>query len=139
MKSKKLRTKAVTGAVTKADTGALIVDKDKVKAAYSKEVVSLEILKVPATAEISTVGEAEEYYNERVNHKMYLVDDLVEKYVIRLSYTDKKQELKSVDPEHIGEADEFELGETIQEILRENLFPVIKSNFPQKPKEVADV
>ncbi len=120
MKTMKLRTKAIK-------------DKTKIKAAYNNDIVSLEILKVPATAEIKTVEEANEYYNERVNHKMYVIDDLVDNYIIRLSYTDKKQELKSVDPEHIEEADEYELSETIQEILRENLFPVIESNFPQKP------
>ncbi len=120
----RLKTKALTPTKTPGP------DKEKTKAAYNQDIVSLEILKVPATLDLKTVEEAEEYYNARVQTKMYLTDDLVDNYIIRLSYTDKKQELKSVDPEHIEEADEYELSETIQDILRENLFPVIKSNFP---------
>lgn len=129
-KTSKLRSKAVEKPV---------VDKTKVKAAYNNDIVSLEILKVPATAELKTQEEAQAYYDERVNHRMYLVDDLEDNYIIRLSYTEKKQELKSVDPDHLQDADQFELSETIQEILRENLFPVIESNFPQQPKEATDV
>ncbi len=126
-KTSKLRTKAATKKIA--------VDKERVKAAYNNDIVSLEIMRVPATAELKTTEEAEAYYSERVNHKMYLINDLEDNYIIRLSYTEKKQELKSVDPDHIEEGDQYELSETIQEILRENLFPVIESNFPKQEKE----
>jgi hypothetical protein len=106
------------------------VSKEKVKAAYKRDLVSLEILKVNKT--IDTVEEAEKFYDERVQHKIYLVDDLAEPYLIRMSYTEKKQEIRSVDPDLIEEGDRYELSETIQDILKENLFPIIKSNFPQK-------
>ncbi len=125
-KTSKLRTKA------KEATKKLTVNKERARAAYNNDIVSLEIMRVPATADLKTTEEAEAYYNERVNHKMYLVDDLEDNYIIRLSYTEKKQELKSVDPEHLQDADQYELSETIQEILRENLFPVIESNFPKE-------
>ncbi len=134
MKSNRLRDKTI---VEKEATlpGSITVDKEKVKKAYSNDIVSLEIMRVPATANLKTTDEAEAYYNERVNHKMYLIDDLDDNYIIRLSYTEKKQELKSVDPDHLQDADQYELSETIQEILRENLFPVIESNFPKQEKE----
>jgi xanthine phosphoribosyltransferase len=70
--------------------------KEKVKAVYNNDLVSLEILKVKKT--MHTPEEAEEYYNDRVKTKYYVIDDLDENYIIRLSYTEKKKELKSVDP-----------------------------------------
>ncbi len=108
------------------------VDKEKVKAAYHNDVVSLEVLQIPNDVELKTIEEAEDYYAERVKHKMYLITDTQENYIIRLTYTEKKKELKSIDPDHMCEADEFEISETIQDILRENLFPIIESNFPQR-------
>ncbi len=123
-KISKLRTKAVDAPSQ--------VDKEKVKAAYNNDIVSLEVMKIPATVNLKTTEEAEIYYNERVNHRMYLVDDLENDYIIRLSYTEKKQELHSIDPDHLEDGDQYELSETIQDILRENLFPVIESNFPTK-------
>ncbi len=108
----------------------LVVDKDKVKAAYNKDIISLEIIKTPE--HFKTVEEAEEYYQARVEHRTYLIDDLDTPYMVRLSFTEKKKEISSVDPEHLPEQDEFELSESIQDILRENLFPVIKSNFPEQ-------
>lgn len=117
-------------AATKEAKG-LKIDKDKVKAAFQNDIISLEIMKTKE--KLATPEEAEKYYNDRVQHKVYLIDDLEENYVIRLSFTEKKKELSSVDPEHIEEGDQFELSESIQEILRENLFPVIKSNFPAAP------
>jgi hypothetical protein len=58
--------------------------------------------------------------------------------MVRLSYTENKSTLKSVDPEFIDDIDKFELSESIQDILRENGFPVIESNFPQVGSEVED-
>lgn len=106
------------------------VDKEKVKAAYTRGLVSLEILK--PKKHLRDTKEAEEYYDELVHHKMYLVDDLTEQYIVRLSYTDKKNKLNNVDPDQIPEIDQYEISETIQDILRENMFPVVKSNFPEK-------
>jgi hypothetical protein len=42
--------------------------------------------------------------------------------------------LRSVDPDRLDDMDAFELGESIQEILKENGFPVIKSEFPDMPE-----
>ncbi len=123
-KPTKLRTKAVEK--------ELKVNREKVKAAYNNDIISLEIIKTKE--KLTTPEEAEAYYEERVQHKLYLIDDLGENYIIRLSFTEKKQELSSVDPEHIEEGDQYELSESIQDILRENLFPVIKSNFIPKPQ-----
>ncbi len=120
----KLRTKAVKEAEKE-----LKVNREKVKAAYNQDVISLEIIKTKEKLE--TPEEAEAYYEERVQHKIYLIDDLSENYIVRFSFTEKKQELQTVDPDHIPEGDQYELSESIQDILRENMFPVIDSNFPQ--------
>ena len=106
-------------------------DKDKVKDIYKKGLVSLEVLKLKDMPE--TVEEAEEIYNEIVKYKTYLIDDLNEPYVIRLAYTENKSKLKSIDPNRLDDMDAYELGESIQEILKENGFPVIKSEFPEMP------
>lgn len=109
-----------------------VVDKEKVKDAYTKGIVSLEIIKLkeqPASLE-----EAEKIYDKTVKVKTYLVDDLSDPYMVRLAYTENKAKLRSVDPDHMDEIDHFEMSETIQEILKENNFPVIKSEFPEKPK-----
>jgi len=106
------------------------VNKEKVKAAYKKDLVSLEILQVPQNFKDET--EAEDYYNATVKHKYYIIDDLSKPYLIRLSYSENKKEIRSIDPEFIPEGDQYELSESVQDILRENMFPVIKSDFPQK-------
>lgn len=109
------------------------VDKEKVKDAYTKGLVSLEVIKLKERPE--TTEEAEALYDKIVKHKTYLVDDLPDPYIIRLSYTENKSKLRSIDPDHMDEADQFEISESIQDILRENNFPVIKSKFPDKDKE----
>jgi hypothetical protein len=106
------------------------IDKEKNKEVYRKDIVSLEILKTKET--FDSVEEAEKYYNDRVQHYTYIPDDLSSNYIIRISVTEKKKELRSVDPDHIPEIDQYELSETIQDILREHRMPIIKSNFPQK-------
>ncbi len=94
--------------------------------------VSLEILKL--AKDVEDINEAEELYSEVVKHKTFLVDDLKDPYVIRLSYTEKKNRLKSVDPEFLDDMEKFEISESIQEILRNEGFPVIESNFPKEEK-----
>ena len=106
------------------------VDKEKVKAAYTRDLISLEILRTKK--HFDSPEEAEKYYDKKVKHKTYIVDDLTQPYIIRIAYTESKKDIRSVDPEYIDEGDQYELSETIQDILRENMFPVIKSNFPQK-------
>lgn len=110
----------------------MAVDKEKVKAVYTKGLVSLEVIKLKDTPE--DLNEAEALYDDIVKHKTYLIEDLNEPYLIRLSYTENKAKLKSVDPEYLEEMDKFEISESIQEILKENDFPVIKSEFPDKPE-----
>ena len=107
-------------------------EKEKVKGVYNKGLVSLEILKVPR--EVTDIQAAEELYNETVKTKTFLIDDLPNTYVIRLAYTEKKNKLRSVDPEFLEEGEKFEISESIQEILKDEGFPVIDSNFPQKPE-----
>jgi hypothetical protein len=104
------------------------IEKDEVTEKYMKGLVSLEILKVPK--EISTVEEAEKLYDDLVETKSYLIDDLSRPYLIRIAYTTNKSKLRSTDPDSIIDADLYELSESIQEISKENNFPVIKSNFP---------
>jgi hypothetical protein len=106
------------------------IDKEKIKAVYKRDLISLEILKTKKA--LKNIEEAEEYYNDRVQHKFYIIDDLDSNYIIRISTSEAKKELRSVDPDHIPEIDQFELSESIQDILKENLFPVIKSQFPKK-------
>ena len=115
----------------------LKVNKEKTKAIYTKGLVSLEVIKLKEMPE--NVTEAEELYDSIVKHKTYLIDDLQEPYIIRLSYTENKSKLRSVDPEFIDDADKYELSESIQEILKENDFPVIKSEFPEKPSGIPEV
>jgi len=102
----------------------------KLKDALTKSLVSLEILKLKEMP--ASVEEAEELYEELVKTKTYLINDLDSPYVIRIAYTENKSKLKSVDPEFIDDIDKFELSESIQEILEENGFPVIKSDFPEE-------
>jgi hypothetical protein len=108
--------------------------KEKVKDVYNKGLVSLEILKL--NKKIKTLEEAEKLYEETVETKTFLIDDLTsgEPYAIRLAYTTKKKNLKSVDPEFLDDSDKFELSESIQDILRNEGFPVIESNFPEAPE-----
>lgn len=106
------------------------INKEKAKKIYTHGLVSLEVLelaKMPANEE-----QAEEIYQSIVKHKTYIVDDLSKPYLIRIAYTENKSALKSVDPEYLDEGDQYEISETIQDILRENDFPVIKSDFPNK-------
>jgi hypothetical protein len=108
------------------------VDKEKVKNVYTRGLVSLEVIKLKEAP--ADVQEAEELYDEIVKHKTYLVDDLTDPYLIRLSYTENKSKLRSIDPNALDDIDAFELGESVQEILKENGFPVIKSEFPEAPE-----
>jgi len=109
------------------------VDKEKVKTVFNKGLVSLEILKL--SKEVKSVEDAEKVYDEMVKHKTFLIDDLPSPYVIRLAYTEKKNKLRSVDPEFLGDLEKFEISESIQEILKAEGFPVIDSNFPQPEDE----
>ena len=105
---------------------------ESAKNVYKKGVVSLEIIKLKDMP--SSVEDAEKLYDEIVKSKTYLIDDLSQPYMVRLSYTENKSALRSVDPEHLNEGDQFELSESIQDILTENGFPVIKSDFPDAEK-----
>jgi len=109
------------------------VDKEKAKLAFTRGLVSLEVLKLKDMP--SSIEEAEELYDKIVKYKTYLVDDLSQPYLIRLAYTENKTRLNSVDPMTLDEGDQFELSESIQDILRENKFAVNKSEFPERPSE----
>jgi len=108
------------------------VDKEKVKKAYTRGLVSLEVLKLKEMPK--SIEEAEELYDGIVKYKTYLIDDLSQPYIIRLAYTENKSKLNSVDPMTLNEGDQYELSESIQDILRENDFPINKSEFPEQPE-----
>ncbi len=108
--------------------------REKAKDIFNKGLVSLEILKLGKP--VDNVEEADALYDDIVKHKTYIVDDVSDPYLIRVAWTEKKKELKSVDPEFLDDIDKFEIAETIQDILREQGFPVINSNFPEAPKDV---
>jgi len=103
--------------------------KEKVKNIFTKGLVSLEILKLNKKPD--TVEEAESLYDEIVKHKTFLIDDIEEPLVIRLSYTENKKSLSSVDPNFLSDMVRYEVSESIQDILRNEGFPIIESNFPQ--------
>ena len=109
------------------------VDKEKVKLAYTRQIIGLEILKLKDMPE--TVEEAEEFYNTVVKTKTYLVDDVASgtPYIIRAAYTENKSKLMTVDPDHLDESDVFEIQESIQDIYRELKLPIIKSQFTENP------
>lgn len=98
----------------------------------NKSLVTLEVLKMPD--ELDTIEEIEEYYNKHVTTKTFLIEDTPEPYVIRISTAHKKH-VKSLDPEFLPEMDAYEISESIQEILREEGFPIFKHKFPEKPVE----
>jgi hypothetical protein len=109
------------------------IDKEKVKTAYTRGIVSLEVIKLKDMPE--TVEEAEKIYGDIVKTETHLINDLTSgtPYIIRVAYTENKSKLKSVDPEHMDDMDTYEIGESIQEIYRGLNLPIIKSEFPEKP------
>jgi len=116
-----------------------LTDKEKeiIEKTYKKALISLEILQLGEKP--NSVEDAEKIYDELVQHKTFIIDDLSRNYVIRLSYTDKKSSINSVDPDVIPEGDMYELAESIQEILKAEGFPVIESNFKIKEDEIENV
>jgi len=105
------------------------IDKDKIKQVYKKGLVSLEIMKLKEGVE--TPEEAEVLYKKNVTDEYFVINDLSKPFMIKLSYTNSKQELRSVDPDSLNEADKYEISESIQEILKSGGFPIIDSNFPK--------
>ena len=109
------------------------MSKEKIINAFKKGLISMEIIQLKEMPK--NVEEAETLYDELVKHKTYLINDLSKPYIIRLSYTENKSRINSVDPDVISEGDQYELSESIQEILKENDFPIIESNFPKKEEK----
>jgi len=106
------------------------MSKESALNAYKRGLISMEIIQLKEMPE--TPEEADKIYDEYVKHKTYLIDDLSKPYIVRLSYTEHKSKINSVDPDVIPEGDMYELSESIQDILKENHFPIIESNFPEK-------
>lgn len=106
---------------------------EKAKEVYKKGLISLEILKLKELPE--SVEEAEKLYDETVKYKTYVIDDLSRPYMIRLAYTEDKSRMRTVDPEYLDEGDKYEISESIQDILRENGFPVVESAFVMDEEE----
>jgi hypothetical protein len=113
----------------------LKVDKERVKKVYKKGLVSLEVIRLKERPENEV--EAEKLYDQIVKHKTFLINDLSFPCLIKLSYTDNKSKLRSIDPEYIDDIDKYELSESIQEILRDEGFPIIKSDFPEAPSDIS--
>jgi len=91
--------------------------------------ISIEVLRKPD--EVNTSEEAEEFYKNNTEVKNYLILDTEKKYIIRLT-TAKKGIIQSVDPDYIPGGDMYEVSESIQDILKENGFPVFKYKFPER-------
>ncbi len=117
---------------------ALIVNKEKVKTAYTRQIISLEILKLKEMPE--TVEEAEAFYDKVVKTETHLIDDVASgtPYIIRAAYTENKNQLMTVDPDHLEESDIYEIQESIQDILRGLNLPVIKSQFIEEPEFIEE-
>jgi len=111
-------------------------DLEKVKKIFTRGLVSLDILEVQEIPD--SVEAAENIIDENVKYRTYIIDDCTKPYLIRLGYTDNKKVIHTVDPDFLDEGDKFEVSESIQDILRENDFPVIKSNFPTADEPVQE-
>ncbi len=103
----------------------LSIDKDRV------ELVSLEILKfsedIEDTSELS-IPEIKKLYNKVTEEEFIKIDDLSQPYVIRV-VTSKESVLRSQEPDFLPEGDDFEMAESIQEILKEKNINVYGSDF----------
>jgi len=107
--------------------------KEEIQKAFGeKGLISIEVLRKPEG--VNSPKEAEEFYQKNVEIKNYLILDTEKEYVIRLTMS-KKGVLQSVDPDLLPGGDVYEVSESIQEILRENGFPVFNYKFPNKPED----
>lgn len=95
----------------------------------NKSLVALEVLQLPES--VRTEEEIREYYDKHVNVSTYLIEDTTVPYVIRIATANKKR-VKALNPEQLPEIDSYEISESIQDILRDNGFPVFKHKFPDK-------
>lgn len=111
----------------------LSIDKDRT------ELISLEILKfsedVGNTDEMD-IAEIKELYSKLTEEEFIKVDDLSQPYVIRV-VTSKESILKSLEPDFLPNGDDFEVSETIQEILKGKNINVYGADFKTEDLEHA--
>ena len=105
-----------------------------------KELIDLEVLQFPdkSVEELQEMGidRIKSLIKRRTEEKYYLIDDTSKPYVIKI-VTSKMDKLRSLEPELLPDGDDFEVMESIQEILKENNIPVYKSDFDKETlKEV---
>jgi len=105
-----------------------------------KELIDLEVLQFPdkSVEELQEMGinKIKSLIKRRTEEKYYLIDDTSKPYVIKI-VTSKMDKLRSLEPELLPDGDDFEVMESIQEILKENNIPVYKSDFDKETlKEV---
>jgi hypothetical protein len=109
----------------------LSIDKDR------PELVSLEILKFTDidTNELSD-AEIKKLYKEKTEEQFIKVDDLSQPYVLRI-VTSTESKLRSLEPDFLPSGDDFEMAETIQDILKEKGINVYGGDFKTENLEYA--
>ncbi len=111
----------------------LSIDKDRT------ELISLEILKFSEdagnTSELN-IDEIKDLYSKVTEEEFIKIDDLSQPYVIRV-VTSKESVLKSLEPDFLPSGDDFEMAETIQNILKSKNINVYGADFKTEDLEHA--
>ena len=111
----------------------LSIDKDRT------ELISLEILKfseeVGDTSELD-IKEIKDLYSKVTQEEFIKIDDLSQPYVIRV-VTSQESVLKSLEPDFLPSGDDFEMAETIQDILKSKNINVYGADFKTEDLEYA--
>ena len=100
-----------------------------------RELIDLEVLGIPdkTVEELQEMGidKIKSLIKRRTTEKYYLIDDTSKPYIVKI-VTSKPEKLRSFEPELLPNGDDFEIMESIQEILKENNVPVYKSDFDKE-------
>jgi len=110
----------------------LSIDKDRT------ELISLEILKFSEDGNTSelNIDEIKDLYSKVTEEEFIKIDDLSQPYVIRV-VTSKESVLKSLEPDFLPSGDDFEMAETIQNILKSKNINVYGADFKTEDLEHA--
>lgn len=110
----------------------LSIDKDRT------ELISLEILKFSKDKNTNDLSleEIKDLYTKVTEEEFIKVDDLSQPYVIRV-VTSKESVLRSLEPDFLPNGDDFEMAETIQELLKAKNINVYGGDFKTEILEQA--